>query len=194
MLIKRRQHRVPVLNTTATADISFMLLTFFLVTTSMDVDRGLVRQLPPLDNEQEQNAEVVEVERENTMAFAIDANGKLTLDAKPVNMSQVRSRVADFVGKRGEHHVISIDTDPAADYNTYFALEDAIVGAYADARDRIARKKYRIGYAQLSEAERQKVRKACPQHILETYRTSADAATTTAPAGADDTMQKGGKP
>ena len=186
MLIKRRQHRVPVLNTTATADISFMLLTFFLVTTSMDVDRGLVRQLPPLDNEQEQNAEVVEVERENTMAFAIDANGKLTLDAKPVNMSQV--------GKRGEHHVISIDTDPAADYNTYFALEDAIVGAYADARDRIARKKYRTGYAQLSEAERQKVRKACPQHILETYRTSADAATTTAPAGADGTMQKGGKP
>lgn len=182
------------LNTTATADISFMLLTFFLVTTSMDVDRGLVRQLPPLDNEQEQNAEVVEVERENTMAFAIDANGKLTLDAKPVKMSQVRSRVADFVGKRGEHHVISIDTDPAADYNTYFALEDAIVGAYADARDRIARKKYRIGYAQLSEAERQKVRKACPQHILETYRTSADAATTTAPAGADGTMQKGGKP
>ena len=68
MLIKRRQHRVPVLNTTATADISFMLLTFFLVTTSMDVDRGLVRQLPPLDNEQEHNAEVVEVERANTMA------------------------------------------------------------------------------------------------------------------------------
>ena len=113
MLIKRRQHRVPVLNTTATADISFMLLTFFLVTTSMDVDRGLVRQLPPLDNEQEQNAEVVEVERANTMAFAIDANGKLTLDAQPINMSQVRSRVAEFVGKRGEHHVISIDTDPA---------------------------------------------------------------------------------
>ena len=127
MLIKRRQHRVPVLNTTATADISFMLLTFFLVTTSMDVDRGLVRQLPPLDNEQEQNAEVVEVERANTMAFAIDANGKLTLDAQPINMSQVRSRVAEFVGKRGEHHVISIDTDPAADYNTYFALENAIV-------------------------------------------------------------------
>ena len=156
--------------------------------------RGLVRQLPPLDNEQEQNAEVVEVERANTMAFAIDANGKLTLDAQPINMSQVRSRVAEFVGKRGEHHVISIDTDPAADYNTYFALENAIVGAYADVRDRIARKKYRTGYAQLSEAERQKVRKACPQHILETYRTSADAATTTAPAGADGTMQKGGNP
>ncbi len=47
MLIKRQKRRVPQLNTTATADISFMLLTFFLVTTSMDVDKGLVRQLPP---------------------------------------------------------------------------------------------------------------------------------------------------
>ena len=44
---------MPVLNTTATADISFMLLTFFLVTTSMDVDRGLVRQLPAVDDEHE---------------------------------------------------------------------------------------------------------------------------------------------
>ena len=53
MLIKRRKHRVPELNTTSTADISFMLLTFFLVTTSMDVDRGIVRQLPPADSEED---------------------------------------------------------------------------------------------------------------------------------------------
>ena len=67
---------MPVLNTTATADISFMLLTFFLVTTSMDVDRGLVRQLPSLDDEHEKHNDFVEVERENTMAFVIDSKGK----------------------------------------------------------------------------------------------------------------------
>ena len=63
MLIKRRKHIVPELNTTSTADISFMLLTFFLVTTSMDVDRGLVRQLPPLDNDKEQTIDATEVSR-----------------------------------------------------------------------------------------------------------------------------------
>ena len=64
------------LNTTATADISFMLLTFFLVTTSMDVDRGLVRQLPSLDDEHEKHNDFVEVERENTMAFVIEAHAQ----------------------------------------------------------------------------------------------------------------------
>ena len=44
MLIRRKQHETPGLNTTSTADISFMLLIFFLVTTSMDVDKGLLRQ------------------------------------------------------------------------------------------------------------------------------------------------------
>ena len=47
MFIRRKNHNVPGLNTTSTADISFMLLIFFLVTTSMDVDKGLSRQLPP---------------------------------------------------------------------------------------------------------------------------------------------------
>ena len=52
MNIRRQKHRVPALNTTSTADISFMLLIFFLVASSMDVDKGLSRQLPPADNQQ----------------------------------------------------------------------------------------------------------------------------------------------
>ena len=51
MLIRRKKHTVPTLDATSTADISFMLLTFFLVTTSMDSDKGLIRQLPPTDTE-----------------------------------------------------------------------------------------------------------------------------------------------
>ena len=81
---------MPVLNTTATADISFMLLTFFLVTTSMDVDRGLVRQLPSLDDEHEKHNDFVEVERENTMAFVIDSKGKLTLNGKPYSKNYIK--------------------------------------------------------------------------------------------------------
>ena len=46
-MFRRRKREVPGLNTTSTADISFMLLIFFLVTTNMDVDKGLIRQLPP---------------------------------------------------------------------------------------------------------------------------------------------------
>ena len=49
-MFRRRKRDIPGLNTTSTADISFMLLIFFLVTSSMDTDKGLPRQLPPPDD------------------------------------------------------------------------------------------------------------------------------------------------
>ena len=60
MLIRRKQHETPGLNTTSTADISFMLLIFFLVTTSMDVDKGLLRQLPAPEPQHQQQVSVVD--------------------------------------------------------------------------------------------------------------------------------------
>ena len=54
MLFRRRHREVPELNTTSTADISFMLLVFFLVTSSMDADKGMGRMLPPVNDQQEQ--------------------------------------------------------------------------------------------------------------------------------------------
>ena len=92
MLIKRRKHSVPSLNTTSTADISFMLLTFFLVTSSMDVDKGLVRQLPPLDKE-EQTDEAKDVSKENTLSFSITAQNEVMLNDKPVAVEDIRRRI-----------------------------------------------------------------------------------------------------
>ena len=48
-MFKRAKRKVPGLNTSSTADISFMLLILFLVTTSMEVDNGLERTLPPIE-------------------------------------------------------------------------------------------------------------------------------------------------
>ena len=53
MNFRRRNREVPELNTTSTADISFMLLVFFLVTSSMDTDKGLGRTLSPMDEQQQ---------------------------------------------------------------------------------------------------------------------------------------------
>ena len=51
---KKKDRKIPALNTTSTADISFMLLIFFLVTTSLDTDEGLTRYLPPMPQKNEQ--------------------------------------------------------------------------------------------------------------------------------------------
>ncbi len=192
MLIKRKKHIVPELNTTATADISFMLLTFFLVTTSMDVDRGLVRQLPPLDDQQEQTLDATEVSRENTMSLKIDANGALSLNDKPVAAKGLRKTIAEFISHRPTQHVIYVDTDPAADYNAYFQLEDEIVAAYNSVRNNIAMRSFHKPYAALADAQKNKVMDMCPQHISETYKTSDANTTATNDNPAQQNNKEGG--
>ena len=172
MLIKRRKHIVPELNTTSTADISFMLLTFFLVTTSMDVDRGLVRQLPPLDNDKEQTIDATEVSRENTMDFKLTDSGTLLLNDKPIATKNLRLKIADFIRRRPTQHVIYVNPDPAASYNAYFQLEDEIMAAYNSVRNEMAQRHYHRPYAALNEKQRNHVRDLCPQHISETYNTT----------------------
>lgn len=171
MLIKRRKHSVPSLNTTSTADISFMLLTFFLVTSSMDVDKGLVRQLPPLDKE-EQTDEAKDVSKENTLSFSITAQNEVILNDKPVVVADIRRRIVDFVRMRGAQHLILVDANPASDYNTYFTLENEIVAAYAEVRNAEAKRRYHRDYASCTDEQRKKVRDIYPQHLSETYNTA----------------------
>lgn len=171
MLIKRRKHSVPSLNTTSTADISFMLLTFFLVTSSMDVDKGLVRQLPPFDKE-EQTDEAKDVSKENTLSFSITAQNEVMLNDKPVVVADIRRRIVDFVRMRGAQHLILVDANPASDYNTYFTLENEIVAAYAEVRNAEAKRRYHRDYASCTDEQRKKVRDIYPQHLSETYNTA----------------------
>lgn len=162
---------MPSLNTTSTADISFMLLTFFLVTSSMDVDKGLVRQLPPLDKE-EQTDEAKDVSKENTLAFSITAQNEVMLNDKPVAVEDIRRRIVDFVRMRGAQHLILVDANPTSDYNTYFTLENEIVAAYAELRNAEAKRRYHRDYASCTDEQRKKVRDIYPQHLSETYNTA----------------------
>lgn len=171
MLIKRKPHSVPQLNTTSTADISFMLLIFFLVTTSMDADHGLVRMLPPADNNKSEQQPPADVSRDNTMSFAITADSRITLNGTPVAAAGLRKRVARFVKARLAEHVIYVDADPNASYDAYFRLEDEIVAAYNSVRNDIALQRFHKEFARCSEQQKNAVRDICPQHIAETYDT-----------------------
>lgn len=131
-MIRRRNRETPSLDMTSTADISFMLLIFFLMVSSMDVDRGITRLLPPSDEKKQE----MQVEREKLIALGITAENRLTLNGEPVDMAQIRTRVASLVIQIGEEHLISIESDPTADYNTYFELQNEIAAAYRDVRKR----------------------------------------------------------
>ena len=131
-MIRRRNRETPSLDMTSTADISFMLLIFFLMVSSMDVDRGITRLFPPSDEKKQE----MQVEREKLIALGITAENRLTLNGEPVDMAQIRPRVASLVIQIGEEHLISIESDPTADYNTYFELQNEIAAAYRDVRKR----------------------------------------------------------
>ena len=168
-MFRRRKHSMPVLNTTSTADISFMLLIFFLVTTSMDIDKGLSRQLPPLDDEKEE--QVIDMDKSNMIRLAISADNQLSINDSVVTLQQVRQQVMDFVEHCHDRkqHVVSVEVAREANYNTYFNMQNEIVAAYRQLRERRAQKVFGRSFAQCSEEQRDSLRALYPQRIAETY-------------------------
>ena len=188
MIIKRRHRKVPGLNTASIADISFTLLILFLVVTSMDEDKGLTRHLPPVNNEVQTPTEMLD---RNVMRMEIAADNHLTINGEPADISQVRSQVMRFVDNPDnspllpekhlieiyglgrcavtDGHVIQIVADRDASYDTYFQVQNEIVAAYIQLRDRLARSRFHQSYATCSEEQRMALREYYPQRVAEEY-------------------------
>jgi len=125
----RRRHRdVPELNTTSTADISFMLLVFFLVTSSMSSDKGLGRKLAPVDEHQQEQRDV---NRSNVLQVRIDADDVIYCDDKAVSLQELQQQTESFLASRmTDQYVIAVETDSKTSYNAYFEMQNAIMAAY----------------------------------------------------------------
>lgn len=204
MLIRRKQHETLGLNTTSTADISFMLLIFFLVTTSMDVDKGLLRQLPSPEPQKKEQQQTV-VDKANLMALRLTAGDTLLVNDKPMKVSQLKEETIRFVHRLGKKHLISIESDRDADYNLYFQMQNQLMEAYSQLRNETAQKKYHRDYALLNNDQKEQVRNICPQRITESYANAMTHADQRVDANAEEKQgeenstetateqQKGGK-
>lgn len=159
---------MPSLNTTSTADISFMLLILFLVTTSLDADKGLQRQLPPMESHEEVR---IDVSRDNILQLQLTADNGILIDDKPASIAQLRQTVTDFVANSPDRarHIISLKSDRNATYEAYFKIQNEIVAAYRTLRDNAARRLYRRSYDECSTEQKEKLRELYPQRIAEGY-------------------------
>ena len=203
MLIRRKQHETPGLNTTSTADISFMLLIFFLVTTSMDVDKGLLRQLPSPEPQKKEQQTVVD--KANLMELRLTAGDTLLVNGKPMKVSQLKEETIRFVHRLGKKHLISIESDRDADYNLYFQMQNQLMEADSRGRNEAAQKKCHRDYALLNNDQKEQVRNICPQRITESYANAMTHADQRVDANAEEKQgeeksaetateqQKGGK-
>ena len=112
MLFQKKKRSVPQLNASSTADISFVLLILFLVTTSMDVDKGLHRQLPPLQPTKDQQ-KPQEVDKSRIMTLHIDSRNNLTCNGAKVAIGSLRQKIVDFITVAGpQQHIIRLEADP----------------------------------------------------------------------------------
>ena len=168
-MFKRAKRKVPGLNTSSTADISFMLLILFLVTTSMEVDEGLERTLPPIEKKQKEIQSMVD--ERLVLRFHIFNDNKLRLNNKPITLATIRKTVENFVASKGKQHIIQIQADRKASYNTYFSLQNEIVAAYNDLRNKRAEQLYGKLYQLCSVEQQEQIADEIPQRISEVYAT-----------------------
>ena len=190
MIFGKKKRGVPSLNTTSTADISFMLLIFFLVTTSMDVDKGLLRQLPSPEPQRQQQQESM-VDKQTLMALHITGDGKLLVNDRVTDVNHLREEVIRFVHRLGARHLISIESDRDASYDLYFQMQNQLMMAYAALRDEYANQHYGHRFALLNTKQKEAVRKACPQRITESYANANKVEDQRVDASAEE--QKGGQ-
>lgn len=169
MFFRRKSRGVPELNTTSTSDISFMLLIFFLVTTSMDTDKGMGAQLPPHEPEKQ---EVMDIDRTKVLSIHLLEGGMLTIGADSARCKispKIRRAIKEHIVKKGPSHVIEIITDSKCDYDTYFALQNEIARSYREICAAAALQRYGKKYYLCSEEEKENLKAAFPQRIHERY-------------------------
>jgi len=184
----RKKKKVPGLNSSSTADISFILLIFFLVTTSMDTDMGLARRLPQPPEPNQEDAQI-DVKERNVLNVRLNAAGNLMVNHDFIDVMQLRARAKEFIENRNnlstlpekhaknieglgqcfvtDKHVISVQTDRGTPYNVYFLVQNELVAAYNELRDELAIAKFGRPYARLSEDDQVAIRTYYPQKISE---------------------------
>ena len=185
-----KKRKMPGLNTSSTADISFMLLIFFLVTTSMDTDQGLGRTLPKPPEDDQLNNEI-KVKERNILNIRINKDNYVMIGDDYATLADVKERAKEFIknpdnnphlpelkpkkikGLGGktmmvtENHVISVQTDRGTDYGVYFAVQDALVAAYNELRDELSREEFGFRYEYLTKDQQAAIREVYPQKISE---------------------------
>jgi len=120
---KKRRIKGGEIPTSSMADIAFLLLIFFLVTTTIDMDKGLGQVLPPI-------GENIEINRRNIMNCLINSSGNVLLDNEPVQMNEITSKVRQRL-RDNDKLIISVKTHPKTNYKDYIEVIDQLKKANA---------------------------------------------------------------
>jgi len=179
--------KIPEIPAASLADIAFMLLIFFLVTTTMDVDSGLERRLPQWVDK-DQLDDDAEIKERNVFVVLVNRNNDLLVENEYANIDDLRERAKEFMANPYDEEdlpekepqeipyfgevmvtkgVISLRNDLDTRYGTYLAVQNELVGAINDLREELAKEKWGKSYDDLEREQQNAVRKIYPSRISE---------------------------
>lgn len=172
MASKRRG--LPEINAGSMADIAFLLLIFFLVTTTMDQDTGIARKLPPMPEEEQEKPP--EIKAKNIYVVLINSNNQLLVEGEWTEISDLKDGVKKFIDNNGvdpassdspEKAIISLQNDRGTKYLTYIRVQNELAAAYNELRNEAALNKFGERYTNLNKNQKKEIRKMYPQKISE---------------------------
>ncbi len=179
--------KTPAINSSSTADIAFLLLCYFLMTTTMGSQTGLQRRLPPMPAS-DQKVQDQKVNRRNIIVVKINSSDRILAGSDPIDVSQLKDKIKEFLSNPANDPnlpekeqteiegfgmypvskgVISLQNDRGTSYRAYIAVQNELVKAVNELRDEFSRSRFGKPFANLTEDQQEIVKKAIPQNISE---------------------------
>lgn len=175
----------PEINAGSMADIAFLLLIFFLVTVTMDVDTGITRKLPPpVENEED-----IEIKQRNIFEILVNSANMLLVEGKEGNLSTLKEDTKNFfmnptndpdlpekklenVPLLGEvsisKGVVSLKNDRGTSYEMYIKVQNELTRAFQEMRDELSVDKFGVKYDKLIDpAKQEAIQAVIPMAISE---------------------------
>nr|WP_321375532.1 biopolymer transporter ExbD [uncultured Bacteroides sp.] len=183
--MRRFKRTIPDVDADWTGYIVVLLLIFFVVITSMDVDQGLARRLPPPIGKYQP----VKVEPRNILNVFLTDTDELICGSQIIGIGQLRevakafianpkddNRLPEKVTKRipllgnmqvTVNHIISVKCGRSTTYQAYIDVQNELIGAYNELRDELAKRKWGKKFIELSFDKQQAVSACYPIRISE---------------------------
>lgn len=163
--MKKRKRNIPTIPTGSMADIAFLLLIFFLVSTHIKNPKGIQVLLPPYLPTPPQ-----EMDEDKVLTIRLNKDNLISLEEQVVLIDQVAEKIKMHIKVRlaqDEQPIISLVTDTAAHYHSYISVYDEIRSAFSDLREEAAQRKYVKSYEQLDRSSRLAINREVPMIISE---------------------------
>lgn len=184
----KAKRKIKEINASSMADISFLLLIFFLVTTSMNVSTGLSRRLPPpLPPDQKQQE--TDIKKRNIFVVKVNSQNQLLVQGQEISVRELKDKAKEFIANPNndihlpekvtvnidllgnvditKDHVISLQNDVDTQYQAYIEVQNELVAAYNELRNEYSRERYNKTYDELAEDQQKAIQQVYPQKISE---------------------------